>query len=441
MPTFTSGTAQDYALRILGPQATINSVSQIGGSGQIRLYDAADDAVSQGVAPQQSGLLISTGDAAAFNDGDSTNDFLNSDVGGAGDADLEAAVGQSGSADAAGLVINFTANSSGTFTVPLTFMSEEYPEYFGSGYSDSAAVYLNGELIPISGQDGGYFNVDSIENGPFLSNGDTGASLTYDSTDFNAITTGSVTIDAVEGQTYELKIVIADFADGQYDSALMIGEGAFFCFTRGTLIQTDAGLRPIESLKPGDLVMTRDNGLKPIQWLGMTRLDPERLAAEPKLRPVRIPAGVLGKDANGAALPTRDLLVSPQHRVLVRSKIAQRMTGSVEVLVPAIRLTDLPGVEQVGSSAPSERVVEYYHMLFDQHEIVYSEGAETESLYTGPEVLKSLSPEAHEEIRSLFPELCDEHNPAPRARPFVVAKQARNLVARHLRNEKPIYAV
>jgi hypothetical protein len=440
MPTFTSGTAQAYAQQIFGPEATINSVSQIGGSEQIRLYDAADDAVAQDVAPKESGLLISTGNAEDFNDDDSTNDFLDGAGGGAEDSDLENTVGQSSSTDAAGLVINFTANSTGTFTVPLTFMTEEYPEYFNSEYTDSAAVYLDGELIPISGQDGGYFNINSTENGPFLSNGDTDDGLTYDSTDFNAITTGTASIDVVAGETYELKIVVADFVDDRYDSALMIGESAFFCFTRGTLIQTDAGLRPVENLKPGDLVMTRDNGLKPIQWLGMTYVDPERLAVDPKLLPVRIPAGALGEDAKGAPLPARDLLVSPQHRVLVRSKIARRMTDSLEVLVPAIRLTDLPNVQQVDPASSADRGVEYFHMLFDQHEIVYSEGAETESLYTGPEVLKSLSPEAHEEIRSLFPELCDVQNPASRARPFVVAKQARNLVARHLRNEKPIYA-
>ncbi|SNT76695.1 Hint domain-containing protein [Paracoccus seriniphilus] len=435
MATFTSGTATEYAQQILGSGATINSVTQIGNGAQIRIFDDAADAVSQGVAPQNSGLIISTGNAYNFNDGDSTNDHLSDSLDSSGDAQLETTVGSGGSADAAGLVINFTANASGSFTVPFTFMTEEYPQYFNSGFSDAAAVYLDGVLVPISDQTGGYFNIDSTENGAYLSNGDTDDTLSYDSTDFNAIKTGVATLNVVEGQTYELKIVIADFGDSNYNSALMIGSDALFCFARGTLIETADGPRPVESLKPGDLVKTRDNGLKPVEWLGMTHVDAHRLADQPKLCPVRICAGALGQSADGESLPTRDLIVSPQHRVLVRSKIANRMADTPEVLVPAIRLTDLPGIEQYSP----EQGVDYFHILFDRHEIVYSEGAQTESLYTGPEVLKSLSSEAREEISALFPELCDPENLAQPARPLFVAKKARKLVARHLHNKQPIY--
>lgn len=436
MATFTSGTATEYAQQILGPQVTIVSATRIGAANQTRIYENAGDSEAQGVAPQDSGLIISTGAANTFNDGDGSNDLLSGENGGAGDSQLQGTVGSGGSADAAGLQITFTANSSGSFTVPLTFMTEEYPEYFNSGYSDAAAVYLNGTLVPISNQDGGYFNIDSMENGAFLNNGDTGEALNYDTTDFNAIKTGEITLNVVAGQTYDLKIVIADFGDDGYDSALMIGSGAFFCFTRGTLIETAHGLQRVESLKPGDLVMTRDNGLKPVQWLGMSHVDAQRLADTPKFRPVRIERGALGQDAEGAPLPARELVVSPQHRILVRSKIAQRMADSLEVLVPAIRLTELPGIDQL----PAEDGVDYFHILFDRHEIIFSEGAETESLFTGPEVLKTLSPEAREEIEALFPSLCDPDFLAQPARPLVAAKKARSLVARHLRNDKPVYA-
>ena len=109
------------------------------------------------------------------------------------------------------------------------------------------------------------------------------------------------------------------------------------CFTRGTMILTDAGLRAIEDLAEGDLVMTRDNGLQPVRWIGSVEVPADRLAAAPMLRPIRIAAGALG-----ASTPAQDLLVSPQHRVLVRSRIAQRMFGTSEVMVPAIRLTVLP---------------------------------------------------------------------------------------------------
>ena len=435
MAIFITGSPADYARQILGSDATINSASQIGNGEQVRIFDDAADAVSQGVAPQNSGLIISTGNATNFTDNDSTNDQMSDSIGSAGDTQLETTVGASGSGDAAGLVINFTANASGSFTVPLTFMTEEYPEYFNSGYGDAAAVYLDGVQVPISDQAGGYFNIDSTENGPFLNNGDTDAPLNYDTTDFNAIKTGIATLNVVAGQTYELKIVIADFGDTQYNSALMIGADALFCFVRGTLIDTADGPRPVESLKLGDLVKTKDNGMKPVEWLGMTHVDANRLTEQPKLCPGRICSGTLGKAANGVLLPTRDLIVSPQHRVLVRSKIANRMADTSEVLVPAIRLTDLPGIEQFSP----EEGVDYFHILFDRHEIVYSEGAQTESLYTGPEVLKTMSPEAREEINALFPELCRPDTLAQPARPLFVAKKARRLVARHLRNQQPIY--
>src|SRR5690606_32364085 len=111
------------------------------------------------------------------------------------------------------------------------------------------------------------------------------------------------------------------------------GQGGFYaddqfitCFTLGTLIETNEGNKPVEELQPGDLIATMDNGYQPIRWIGHTTRDAIDLAQNPKLKPIRIAAGALG---NG--LPERDLTVSRQHRVLVRSKIAQRMFGAEEV--------------------------------------------------------------------------------------------------------------
>ena len=93
-----------------------------------------------------------------------------------------------------------------------------------------------------------------------------------------------------------------------------------------------------------------------------------------KLWPVRICVGALG---NG--LPERDLLVSRQHRMLVSSRIALRMFGQADVLIPAIRLTALPGI----AIDTNVTEVEYFHILLANHEVVFAEGAATESLYTG----------------------------------------------------------
>ena len=201
------------------------------------------------------------------------------------------------------------------------------------------------------------------------------------------------------------------------------------CFARGTMILTDNGLRAIEDLAEGDLVMTRDNGLQPLRWIGSVRVSAARLAAQPALRPVRIAAGALG-----AGTPEQDLLVSPQHRILIRSRIAQRMFGTSEVLVAAKQLLTIDGVD-IADMADG---VEYFHMLFDRHEVVFSNGAETESLYTGAEALKSVGAAACEEIFALFPELRDSDNIPEGARFLASGRQGRKLAMRHLQNNRAL---
>ena len=198
------------------------------------------------------------------------------------------------------------------------------------------------------------------------------------------------------------------------------------CFVRGTLIETSRGAVAIESLRAGDLVLTRDNGMQPLRWIGSRHLAGADLPD--RRRPIRIRAGALG-----AGLPTADLLVSPQHRVLVRSKIAQRMFGAPEVLVAAtlLCLIDRNHVDQVTE-------VDYFHMLFDRHEIVLSNGAETESLYTGPEALKSVGPAARDEIFAIFPELRDTVSAPSAVRPLVSGKLARKLAERHAQNRQAL---
>ena len=155
----------------------------------------------------------------------------------------------------------------------------------------------------------------------------------------------------------------------------------------------------------------------------------DELQAAPKQRPVQITAGALGQ-----GLPLRDLTVSRQHRVLVRSKISERMFGKMEVLVPAVKLVEMPGIF-VDEACTT---VTYFHLLFDRHQIVYAEDAPTESLFTGPEALKSVSPAARAEILSLFPEVANlDYAPEP-ARFMPSGKLQRNLIARHLKNKRAI---
>lgn len=206
--------------------------------------------------------------------------------------------------------------------------------------------------------------------------------------------------------------------------------GDIICFAKGTLIRTRNGDVPVEKLMVGDEVATADHGYQPIRWIGSRRLDQGDLARNPKLRPVRFSVGSLS-----ASLPTRDLLVSRQHRMLVKSKVAARMFGMTQVLVSAFKLTGLPGI-QVDDDVQE---VEYFHLMFSEHEVIFAEGAPSESLLAGAQALNTVSPEAREELFALFPQLRDaDHRPTPAAE-IPPGKQQKNLVRRlHKNNKKPL---
>jgi hypothetical protein len=193
------------------------------------------------------------------------------------------------------------------------------------------------------------------------------------------------------------------------------GDGLFtvdsvICFTRGTRIKTDRGEVPVEDLEVGDRVMTMDHGLQPIRWIGS-----RSVPAQGKLAPVRIAAGALGN--------ARDLLVSPQHRMLLSGWKAKLHLGEAEVLAAAAMLLNDSTIRREAGGT-----VEYFHMLFDSHEIVWAEGAPSESFHPGEQGWGALDRAARDEILALFPELdtsFDSYGPA--ARMSLKAHEARML--------------
>ncbi|WP_147104490.1 cadherin-like domain-containing protein [Tateyamaria sp. syn59] len=167
------------------------------------------------------------------------------------------------------------------------------------------------------------------------------------------------------------------------------------CFTPGTLIATPVGERLVEDLKVGDRIITRDNGIQEIRWVGHREMSGEELADAAHLRPVLIQQGALGK-----GLPERDMLVSPQHRVLVADKKAALYFDESEVLVAAKHLTGMDGIDVVDVSHTT-----YIHVMFDQHEVILSDGAWTESFQPGDMTLGAMGETQRAEILELFPEL------------------------------------
>lgn len=234
-----------------------------------------------------------------------------------------------------------------------------------------------------------------------------------------------ISMDAGFDRTLQLHLLNAGLAVSGED--LTAENTNVVCFHADTLIETETGKICAGDLQVGDMVVTRDNGLQPIRWIGRRSISEAQLNAAPNLRPVRIRKNALG------ITPTADLMVSQQHRILCRSLIAQRMFNTDEVLVAAKHLLPLPGVE----IADDLNEVTYVHFLFDDHQIVMSNDAETESLFTGPEALKTVGPKALDEIFAIFPELMNAPSDQM-VRQAPPARKVRKFIQRHLQNQHPL---
>ena len=178
---------------------------------------------------------------------------------------------------------------------------------------------------------------------------------------------------------------------------------------RKLAIGTASGDRPVERLQPGDRVETLNHGLQPIRWIGTRQVPAIR-----NLAPIVISAGAMDND--------RDLIVSPQHRILVTGWRAEMLFGEPEVLVAAKYLVDGDKIYRATGGD-----VTYFHICFDRHEIIFAENQPTESFLPGPMGAKTLHPAQLAELFEIFPELRDDLNAMPPARPSLRRDEARLL--------------
>jgi Hint domain len=176
-------------------------------------------------------------------------------------------------------------------------------------------------------------------------------------------------------------------------------EGGVICFTPGTRIMTPGGPQLIEGLQAGDLIQTKDNGAQPILWAGHRRMSGARLYAMPHLRPVRIRAG-----AFGTGRPDGELLVSPQHRMLVQGAAARALFNASEVLVAAEDLLNDHSI----MVDHTQREVTYIHLLLEAHNIIFANGVETESFHPSNTALETIDPAQREGLFGLLPGLADD---------------------------------
>ena len=302
-----------------------------------------------------------TGDDTIIGDGG--NDTL---LGGDGADQIFASDGDNviDGGDGADQVFAGTGNDAITVDQGDTVVGGGGDDYFTLQDLDTTGT--GNAAISITGGEGGETSGDTLQLTPDV----TFADITFTNTDDNA--------GGLSGNFTMADGTVVTFSEIEN----------IICFTPGTRILTPQGERAIETLHPGDMVVTRDNGPQPIRWLG-NRIVP----GLGRFAPVTVDAGAL----EGV---TRPLLVSPQHRFLLTGYRAELLFGTPEVLVAAKHMVNGLSIRQKECNA-----VTYLHIMFDQHEVIYADGAATESFHAGDIGISAISDQSREEMFAIFPEL------------------------------------
>jgi len=205
-------------------------------------------------------------------------------------------------------------------------------------------------------------------------------------------------MDDVPPADTDLWVVQAALDDPAVNLSTDLATGVI-CFTPGTRIKTPNGERLVEDLGEGDRIQTKDNGAQEILWIGHRRISGARLQALPELRPVRLRAGALD-----IGRPDGDLIVSPQHRVLLCGRRAQALFNTDQVLVAAEDLIDDHRVHRDHTL----RDVTYYHLLLPRHEILWANGVQTESFHPADMRLSDVQPGQRDRLFQAVPGLADD---------------------------------
>lgn len=188
------------------------------------------------------------------------------------------------------------------------------------------------------------------------------------------------------------------------------------CFATCTMIETAKGPRAVETLQAGDLVSTQDRGYQPLIWAGKRELARRDAAGAA----VRIPAGLFGGNVFSSSLT-----VSPNHRLLISGSKLELLFGDADALIAAKHLVGWRGIHT--TELPKGQA--FHHLLFENHEIIFSGGIASESLHLGQMALLGFEPSVR---RALYTRFAGDLS-TPTARPVLTSLEA-PLALRSLEN-------
>lgn len=224
-------------------------------------------------------------------------------------------------------------------------------------------------------------------------------------------------LDGLAIQTIELASLDTSNASGINQGFSSVENTTVVCYARGTMIETVSGAIAVETIRPGDKVMSIDHGPQVVRWVHRQTCVLPTSSAD--TCPVLIKKNTLGPNR-----PSRDLIVSPQHRILVGGAGQLGSVFASEVFVPAKALTKLKGICRMNGLSR----IDWVHFACDRHEVVLANGCYAESLLLGPMALAGMSPHERAQISGIFGSVGSAGGAVngPAARPCLTVKQARN---------------
>lgn len=186
---------------------------------------------------------------------------------------------------------------------------------------------------------------------------------------------GNAVLTFPQGET----VVLQGVAPDVFKNPGLLAAMGVPCFVANTLLATPCGLRAVQDIAVGDLVLTAAGVAVPVIWQGQRIFGPQDLVRLPGAVPVRFAPGAIGNDAA--------LYLSPQHAICVPG-----------ISAGLIRARHFAQYGRGARAALGMKQVSYHHLMLPQHAVLLASGAQVESFYPGPMAMAALAPDVRRAV-------------------------------------------